>query len=107
MMLYHRQGLTAPEAVKVATAEYRDESNPLREWIEAECDLDPSAVTPSGELRQAYERWAQAWRRPKVKQGKQWSAGLEALGCTADRTATGRGWQGVALRNRTTGGLPM
>jgi putative DNA primase/helicase len=106
MMLYHREGLTPPAAVKAATAEYRDESNPLREWVEAECVLDPDAVTTAQELREAYERWTHAWHRPKVKQGKQWASGLAALGCTADRTATGRGWQGIALRNRA-GGLPL
>lgn len=108
MMLYHAEGLTPPAAVKAATAEYRDESNPLREWADSECELAPDAITPAADLRKAYERWAQTWRRPKVKHGKQWSSGLEALGCIAAKGTGGvRQWAGIRLNSAATSQVPM
>jgi putative DNA primase/helicase len=98
MMLYHAEGLTPPEAVRVATGEYRDASNPLREWVDAECVLEPGAVTPAGELRKAYESWADRQRHQKVPNGNSWGKGLEALGCKSERGAHGvRRWAGIRL----------
>jgi putative DNA primase/helicase len=99
MMLYHAEGLTPPEAVRVATGEYRDDSNPLREWVDAECVLEPGAVTPAGDLRKAYESWAKQGHHRKVPSGQSWGAGLEALGCKSKSGGrdAGRRWTGIRL----------
>lgn len=56
---WQRIGLQAPEPVKRATAEYRDEMDALGEFI-AECCIEGNAVeTPSSELYAAYGRWCQ------------------------------------------------
>jgi putative DNA primase/helicase len=101
MLLYHSEGLIPPAAVKLATDEYREESNPLREFVSEDgigvAQLDSEARTPAGELRKAYEAWAKENRRTRVKQGKQWSDGLKALGCHEERTAGERCWGGIRL----------
>lgn len=99
---YHAEGLAPPPAVRVATDEYREESNPLREWVEDACELEPDAVTPARELRDAYEAWAIRHRRKRVGANGNWSKALSGLGCTDERTRTGRRWLGIRLREPIT-----
>ncbi len=108
MALYQREGLTAPAAVKLATADYREESNPLREWLDAEeivLDADADSWEQAAELRKAYERWATSTRHAKVPIGKKWGAALEGLGCTPSRTKDGNRWHGVRLPKRPPSGM--
>jgi putative DNA primase/helicase len=108
LMAYHREGLTAPAAVLAATDEYRQDSNPLNDWFEAECESDEAAKTPNAKLRDAYERWCVAHRVAKIPRGAKWREGLGRLGCSESEASTGKVWSGVRLRQRQeNGGLAV
>jgi putative DNA primase/helicase len=53
-LLWQAEGLKPPEAVMAATAQYREESNPLQDWIEERCELAAEAETPFSDLREDY-----------------------------------------------------
>jgi putative DNA primase/helicase len=49
-----------PKVIADATAEYRKQMDPLAEWLEDECEMDPQAISASGDLRRSYERHSAA-----------------------------------------------
>ncbi len=56
---YRRLGLTPPEVVRAETEEYRQESDPLKTFIDTWCATDePSATTSASDLYRAYRSWA-------------------------------------------------
>ena len=57
-LLWQAEGLATPTSVTSATADYEAESDPLREFIESCCLVDPDAKIPSGELYSTYIEWA-------------------------------------------------
>src|SRR5687768_16913306 len=81
-LAWQRDKLTPPAAILAATNEYREESNPLRDWFDAECEADPDALTPAKALRDSYESWCRSTCAPQVPaRSPIWPAGLAALGC--------------------------
>jgi putative DNA primase/helicase len=56
-LAWQREGLTPPAAVTAATDEYREDSHPLRDWLDECCVIDPTASTPFSELRDSYVEW--------------------------------------------------
>ena len=73
----------------------RSEMDPLRGFIDDYCVL-------GGELRKAYETWAQESGESELLRGKKWGEKLRAYGCepTMDpSTGKKRVWKGIALRN--------
>ena len=55
---WRRQGLNPPEEVLKATESYRGDADPLSGFIEACCELDPTASVKCGTLHAAYDAWA-------------------------------------------------
>jgi putative DNA primase/helicase len=64
--LWLERGLKAPEAVRSATEEYRQESDTLGTFLEERCDLVADGSTPAKELHAAYTRWAEDAREPPL-----------------------------------------
>jgi len=99
---WQAEGLTPPAAVMAATEEYREESNPLLDWFESECERDDEAMTPASVLRENYEKWCALTRSRRVPRGAKWTAALGSLGCSEGRRYIDgrqvRAWQGVRLR---------
>jgi putative DNA primase/helicase len=56
-LAWQREGLTPPPAVTAATGDYREESHPLRGWLDECCETDPSAWVRFSELRESYLEW--------------------------------------------------
>lgn len=108
-LAWQEEGLNAPAAVSAATEEYRDDSNPLGDWVESECELDPEAFTPAKQLRESHERWSTFQRVRKVPRGSKWAEALGRLGCLEERRTVGgrqvRGWAGVRVLSRERSGL--
>jgi putative DNA primase/helicase len=98
---WRRDGLGVPSVVKAATDEYREDMDPLRDFIAAYCILGSAYWTPSGQLRDAYDKWVKETAEPNVLRGKKWGASLRAHGCEPDTTPDkkSRIWKGIALRN--------
>jgi putative DNA primase/helicase len=57
---WYRYGLQEPDIVRAAVEEYRRESDPVREWLEAETVRnDPNAKTPVKALYDRYQLWCE------------------------------------------------
>jgi putative DNA primase/helicase len=57
---WYREGLQEPKIVRAAVEEYRRESDPVREWLEAETERnDPNAVTPVKRLYERFQLWCE------------------------------------------------
>jgi putative DNA primase/helicase len=57
---WYREGLKEPDIVRTAVEEYRRESDPVREWLEAETKQEQDAVTPVQTLYKRYQFWCEA-----------------------------------------------
>ena len=96
---WQRDGLKAPEAVSAATAQYREESNPLQDWIEERCEVATGAVTEFSELREDYLSYCkrEAIRMPLPT--KRFGSALKEHGFEADKGTGGvRVRRGIRLR---------
>jgi putative DNA primase/helicase len=97
-LVWHAAGLTRPAAVTDATAEYRDEQNPLGQFLEKHCDVsDPEGWTSSADLYAAYLTWAEAQHDRKPLSGTAFGRALGELGHPAKKHAATRGRQGITL----------
>jgi putative DNA primase/helicase len=56
---WRKQGLRPPAGVRVATEEYRVESDTIGAFVAECCDVDSKAQSPAGHLYKAYVTWAQ------------------------------------------------
>jgi putative DNA primase/helicase len=54
------EGLKAPEIVLAASQEYRQQSDPLKEFLEDCCQFGPSEVVGISELKDAYRAWCES-----------------------------------------------
>lgn len=64
-LAWQREGLRPPPEVRSATAAYREESDPLAEFLADCCAIGDSLQTRFGDLFAAYQRWAGANRIPE------------------------------------------
>jgi putative DNA primase/helicase len=55
--LWAESGLKIPNKVRAATAEYRQESNPVREFLGTACDYDINATIQASRLYDAFKLW--------------------------------------------------
>ena len=93
---WQAQGLAVPGSVRDYTAEYRAENDPLRDWLDDTCQFDPMAWTSTADLRKSYEDWCEVSGERAIGT-KALATALTARGCTAAKSAGGRGWKGVGL----------
>lgn len=54
---WQKNGLRIPDAVRAATDEYRQEENPLNEFVSDCCDFEVNAPAPIGDVYQQYVNW--------------------------------------------------
>jgi putative DNA primase/helicase len=95
---WQRRGLDVPARVRDYTAEYRQENDPLDEWLADDCQLAAAHWTPAKELRDAYEHWSQQNGTKPIDAGRRWGDALKAHGCASTRSGGKRGWTGIELR---------
>jgi putative DNA primase/helicase len=90
--------LDAPDVVIKATESYRNEMDPVSDFLADCCDQSPEAETPSSDLYQAYAQWCEVYRKKPVSD-KAFGMRLEHRGFAATRTSSVRGRKGLALRS--------
>lgn len=56
---YRAYGLCAPAAVREATADYRDEMDYMKEWLENYCEFDPSFRDTKADLFNSWKHFAE------------------------------------------------
>jgi len=83
---WQREGLIVPEFVEEATEEYRQEQDPLRDFLEEECLFAPWNIVPVAELRRRYDEWARECGLKFTLSPQQFNRRLETRGCTRRAT---------------------
>jgi putative DNA primase/helicase len=91
---WRRLGLAPPACVVDAAHEYFDDEDVIGQWIEEECQLDPSRSSAAAALFMSWCTWAD---RNGAERGSQRDLGevLKARGFEPRRSAKSRGWQGI------------
>ncbi len=90
-------GLQDPACVMAATSEYREESDPVREFVQTCCDTGRGLWEFTRNLRAAYEAYC-AESGDKPVNGNIFAEALTRLGFTFERKHIGRGWTGIELK---------
>jgi putative DNA primase/helicase len=96
-LAWQQSGLAVPDRVKAYTEEYRQENDPLRDFLDECCRLDRGARTPRNLLKRAYDEWARSNFQPPLT-AKRLSELLKLRGITdGGKAGEERTWQGIAL----------
>jgi putative DNA primase/helicase len=95
-LAWQREGLDMPPEVADANQNYREESNPLGEFVDDCCTIGPGLSTGAGMLRQAYERHCTE-RGIKPISGNKFAERLLKMGFERGRNHAGRLWAGIGL----------
>ncbi|MGC8553532.1 MAG: phage/plasmid primase, P4 family [Phycisphaerae bacterium] len=97
-LLWQKEGLREPDAVKAATGDFREESDPLQEFLEQCCERVSGAWTATSDLFVAYVRHCEGIAERPLGH-RQFTDALGRHGFTPRRTNRERGWDGVTLRD--------
>jgi putative DNA primase/helicase len=102
-LAWQRERLRVPDEVRTATASYRAEQDPLRDFLADCCVLEPDAWTPSKALYDAYRTWAESnGDGDSAMNSKTFGLQLAEHGCRqASRKQKGklvRGWLGIRFQ---------
>jgi putative DNA primase/helicase len=96
-LAWQQHGLAVPARVKAYTEEYRQENDPLQDFLDECCRLDPQIRTPRNKLKHAYDRWARSNFQPPLT-ARRFSDLLKARGISdGGKQANERTWQGIGL----------
>ena len=95
---WQENGLSAPERVRYATAEYRADADTVSRFMEDECvEIVPDATCGSTELREIHERWCEDNGENQKSHWQAVQRRLKELGAAPARSASYRFWRGVSL----------
>lgn len=94
---WQRDGLGNPDAIREATASYRNDMDTFGLWLDECCDLDTHAATPVSILYASYEEWMDD-AGEHVPSKRAFGLKMQERGFTADRSTAARRWQGVKLK---------
>jgi len=95
---WQREGLNPPPAVLASTEEYRQDSDPLQDFIAERCVVDPAAFVSGKELWAAYSEWFEASGERSRLGPKQFARALKTRGLEHPHTSAGGSWIGIGLR---------
>jgi putative DNA primase/helicase len=95
--LRSRGKFTEPSQVQNATAKYRKEANPVRLFIDQECDVGKQYDVASSVLYAQYKDWCYA-NGFKHRSSQRFKIEIERLGYFYKRTATQRLYLGLQLK---------
>ena len=95
---WQKDGLKAPDTVKMATQSYKDEMDVVGDFIAECCVLYPNAISTAEELRRRYEEWGKANDGPKLTPRYLAARWAEHGAISKKGTGGVRVWQGIGLR---------
>jgi putative DNA primase/helicase len=100
-LLWQQQGLGLPPAVSEATRAYREESDPLADFLEERYECCPEAYVEKARVRQDYEQWANG-NGEKPIDPRSFGERLRARGFVDSRMGHNRvrGWKGLKPCNK-------
>jgi putative DNA primase/helicase len=106
-LLWRRDGLDQPQAVKDATANYLSDQDTLGQWIEECCDAEPGNKFKFESVTNLYESWCAYANRQEIEPGSKIAFGdeMEGKGFERDRNKQhGRLIHGIRLKHIETAG---
>lgn len=95
-LLWQKEGLEEPEAIRKLTEKEQGDSDPLKFFIEDCCLLDPQATVRNPALWKAYSSWARETRAIKMSQNRLTRTLGARPGIDSYRN-NGRVWVGIGL----------
>ena len=95
--MYQRQGFREPEAVTVATAEYRSASDAVGRFIDERCNVGPEHTSTAGGIYVAYKLWCTENGEHPMTQRALGLKLAERPGIEQVRSMSARGWRGLAV----------
>lgn len=96
-LMWQKEGLKVPEVVKRTTEEYRMEMDPIKDFIDECCMINPLAKVKVSDLRKAYENWCLEYGEKYPVNAPRFKRSLEGRGLIQFRTGQHRMWQGIGL----------
>jgi putative DNA primase/helicase len=96
-LLWQQDGLKEPEAIKEMTNEYKQESDPLKDFVDDCCKVDPMQVVGNSEIFKAYKDWSEENGDKYGLGRKRFSQALKAKGFEQFRDGNVRLWHGLCL----------
>lgn len=104
---WQRIGLKPPASVLSATQDYREECDPLADFIADACTLGPHCQVPAGKLFEEYSRWAlgQGLRERETLTQTAFGRRMKAReAIRRDRCSSGNVYRGIGLRTEIADG---
>jgi putative DNA primase/helicase len=98
-LAWQRERLRIPEEVRAATASYRAEQDPLRDFFADCCVFEAAAWTASKVLYDAYRAWAEQNGIRDPFGTRAFGAELVEHRCTQEKRKQVRGWLGIRLQS--------
>ncbi len=106
--MYQRQGFTEPDAVKMATAAYRSDSDHVGSFLEDRCEVRPGLQVQSSLLYGVYKGWCAENGEHPLTQRNLAMRLAERPGIVSGRVMRGRGWDGLCIASHAhLGALPQ
>jgi putative DNA primase/helicase len=97
LQMYREEGLAdVPDEVEQATADYKRSQDPLADWLDECCVLDPYAFALAKDLIASYTNYCGENNATAVK-GKAFAARLRDRGLEPTKDSGARAWSGIAL----------
>ena len=94
--LWQLEGLKSPDAVTKATADYREESDPLAAFLDDRCAVEDGAEVGKAELYKSFKDWAQEAGERELSQ-RNFSQRVAERGFLDGRNTKMRFWTGLKL----------
>lgn len=105
---WQEDGLKIPEIVAKSTAAYRQDQNPIGDFLDEDCEFNETMFVPVTELRTAYDDWAKANGAKYTLGPREFNIRFEAKGAyrkshrffnEVGTEKLGKCWMGVTLQS--------
>lgn len=94
---WNRDGLQAPDRVRVATEAYRSDQDVVQRFVDECCEKGAGLSEPARDLYAAFMSWAREGGESEVST-KRFGTRLGELGLTPSKSGSVRFWLGIRLR---------
>ncbi len=96
-LMWQKEGLNPPEAVKQTTDEYKQEMDPIAEFLEDRCILASHTQVSNPQLWKAYKSWCEENGEKYPLGRKKFTQALYAKNLDQYHDGTNRIWTGIGL----------
>ncbi len=96
--MWQKYGLSTPDSVKEATQQYKEEMDPLKDFIVDCCLVNPLARANNTSLWSEYEDWCKENGEKYPLSRKRFKQKLESRGFKQERAANMRYYVGIGLK---------